>query len=224
MNKFDVLPEDLKNFITKLRNNQNFLAMAITMPYKKKILNFAKNLDDFAKKTGSANLIINKKNNLFAYNTDIFGAIESIKTQLIKYNNIIIIGLGGTGSALFNFLRKKYSAKKFILISSKSKSSFRLKKLILFKKINVEILKKKSLIINCTPLGSNLSKKYLNKTPISQQLFSSINKKSFIFDVVYSPKINLLSRLSKKFSIDYKNGVHMNTIQAERALKLIFKK
>ena len=83
--------------------------------------------------------------------------------------------------------------------------------------------KKKYLIINCTPLGSNLSKKYINKTPIDNLTLSKISKKSFIFDLVYKPKRTKLFYQCKNFKIKYKNGLEMNTFQGEKALNIISK-
>lgn len=80
----------------------------------------------------------------------------------------------------------------------------------------------KALIINCTPLGSSLKKEFINKSPLSPKNFENLNKKSFIFDIVYSPKITMLNLLSKKNKISYTNGVYMNTVQAEKALKIVF--
>ena len=87
----------------------------------------------------------------------------------------------------------------------------------------VSNLIKSDLLINCTPLGSNLRKNYLNKTPINDRIFKYIDKNSTIFDIVYSPKITKLNKQSKKYGVNYLNGLLMNTAQAKRALKIVFK-
>ena len=48
------------------------------------------------KKSGSINLLIKNKKKLLGFNTDVYGAIETIKYQIKKYNKIIIFGLGET--------------------------------------------------------------------------------------------------------------------------------
>ncbi len=85
-------------------------------------------------------------------------------------------------------------------------------------------LKNPCLIINCTPLGSNLKKKYVNQSIISWNLFKFIDKKSYVFDIVYKPKITRLAFFCKKFKIHYTNGLKMNTVQAKKALKIVFRK
>ena len=224
MLKFEIKNSKFKSFIQDIKFSNNFLAMAVTMPYKKKILNYLDKIDGFAKKTASVNLVIMKKKRLIGYNTDIFGAVETIKKELKVYDLIIIFGLGGTGLALFNYLSKTYKNKKFVLVSKKNKKNFILKNTIVLKKISKKFLMQKALIINCTPLGSSLKKSFINKSPLDEKKFKNLNKKSFIFDVVYSPKKTMLNLLSKKNKISYTNGVYMNTLQAEKALNIVFNK
>ena len=61
MLKFDILPQNLKKFLTNIKKDKNFKAMAVTMPYKKAVLSYLDELDQFAKTTGAVNLIIKKK-------------------------------------------------------------------------------------------------------------------------------------------------------------------
>ena len=166
MLKFDILPQNLKKFLTNIKKDKNFKAMAVTMPYKKAVLSYLDELDQFAKTTGAVNLIIKKKNKLFGYNTDVYGAYVSIKKFLRHYNNIIIIGMGGTGQAIFNFLVEKFKKKNFYLISSKFKTNRNKTNIKIFKKLPETIIDKKVLIINCTPLGSDLKKKIQKTKPL----------------------------------------------------------
>ena len=92
--------------------------MAVTMPYKKKVLKYIDKIDNFALMAGAVNLIVKEKNKLYGYNTDVYGAYQSIKDKIKYYKKIIIIGLGGTGQAIFNFLSKKYKKKKYLLIKN----------------------------------------------------------------------------------------------------------
>ena len=80
------------------------------------------------------------------------------------------------------------------------------------------------IIINCTPLGSNLKTDFLKQIQIKSKFLKKIKKQSFIFDIKYSPKKTLLSYECKKNKIKYLNGIKMNTLQAKRALSLAFGK
>ena len=126
------------------------------------------------------------------------------------------MGLGGVGNALFNLL--KGNSKIALYAISNSKSGKKIFKN--FKDIN---LSKINLIINCTPLGSNLKSKYLNKTRVSEKDLKKLNKDTFIFDIIYKPKLTKLLRLSKKLKLQHSNGVEMNTLQAKIALEMVYK-
>ena len=102
MLKFEIAPKKLHNFITYIKKEKKFRAMAVTMPYKKKIIKYLNNLDDFAQKAKSVNLVVKKNNVLNGYNNDVFGALKTLKVFITKYDKIIINGLGGTGPAIFN--------------------------------------------------------------------------------------------------------------------------
>ena len=105
---FDIEPKKLSDFFKKIKQDKNFQAMAVTMPYKKKSLRHVKNLDIFGKSAQSINLIIKKNQILSGYNTDVMGAIKSIKNKIKLYENFLLIGYGGTGSAILNYLTENY--------------------------------------------------------------------------------------------------------------------
>ena len=79
MKKFEIQPKKISSFINYIKQNNNFLAMAVTMPYKKKLFNYIDKLDDFALRAKSLNLVLKRNNFLYGYNTDIYGAIYCLK-------------------------------------------------------------------------------------------------------------------------------------------------
>ncbi len=223
-NPYEIDNKNFQNFMKKkFLQDQNFLSIVVTMPYKKKVLKFANVLHLSAKTTRSANLLVKKKKIIYAYNTDVIGAFFTIKPFISKFNNITIIGLGGSGQAIFFYLFNKYKKKNFILISKSF--LFKSNNVRIFKKLKIEQLHNtKSLIINCTPLGSNLNHSYRNKTPISENLIKLLKKDNIIFDIVYKPNKTKLFNICRNHKIQYVNGLLMNTIQAKEALKLTFSK
>ena len=224
MEKFDIVPKNLPKFFQFIKKERNFKATAVTMPYKKEVLKYLDDVDEFAKKAGAVNLIIKKRKKLIGYNTDLFGAFNSIKNEITKFDRIIIIGLGGTGEAIFKYLSSRYKNKEFVLISKKYKIKKKSKKIQILNKINSKILFKPALIINCSPLGSDLKKRFIKKTPIKKEFVDNINSSSFVFDIIYSPKKTIFSKICKKNKLKYLNGLKMNTLQAFRALELAFGK
>jgi len=218
MTKKQISSTQLPNFIKYIKTNDKFHAMAVTMPYKKIFYKECKIIDDYTKYSKSVNLVIKKKNTLFGYNTDILSLVNLLKT--FKKKNILIIGMGGVGAAILNVFRNKYKKSNITMITSKKKKHD--KRIFYYKKISEEMVKKKDLIINCTPLGSNLKKKFIEKTPIEENLFKYIDKKAIIYDLVYSPNRTKLNEICKKNKIKYVNGLKMNTLQAKIALKIAF--
>ena len=118
----------------------NIKGFAITMPYKKQVLEYVDSMEDCVKEIGAANTVINKNNKLHAYNTDYLAALEYLKYYKHKdysdWNNFYILGNGGYEAAV------KSAAKKlnmeFINITRNNWD-------LIF---NI----KHSLIYNCTPI------------------------------------------------------------------------
>ena len=80
------------------------------------------------------------------------------------------------------------------------------------------------MIFNCTPLGSNLKKSFEKKIPINNDLIHEISNKSFVFDIIYSPIQTILLKECKLYGLEGINGLRMNTLQAEKALNIVFNK
>lgn len=218
-----VIPKNLfKQQIITILEDPNFKASAVTMPYKKKILPYVIIKDKISKFAQSINFLIKIKDKIYGYNTDVFGALETIKNKQKK--NIVIFGFGGAGEAIFRCIYKLYPKSKFQVVSKKKNiGSFDKNRVKFIKKIDQDYLSKADLFINCSPLGSNLKKKFLKKTPLKKIHFQNINSNILVFDIVYKPTKTLLSKLCKNFSIKYINGLKMNTVQAQKALSIIQK-
>jgi shikimate dehydrogenase len=215
MNPIELKTEKIKKFIQKIKKNKNFLAAAVTMPLKTKLFQYVVPGDLVARKSKSINLIIKNEGKLYGYNTDILALLNFIKKDNLK--NILIIGLGGVGNALFNYLslNKKIKVKAISRKKNKNKN--------IYNNFNKIDFKKKITIVNCTPLGSNLKNIFLNRSPIPEKFFGAIHKDSFIFDIIYKPKKTKLLRLCKKYQLKSINGLRMNSLQAKIALKKIQK-
>ena len=217
----DVKKKDFKNQIKSFIKNKNFLASAITMPYKKDIIKFVKINDKISNFANSINLIVKKKNILYGYNTDVYGALDSVKN--LNNKNITLFGFGGTGEAIYGTFKNVYKRANFTIISSKTRINCD-KKTKVKKKIEEKDLFSTDLFINCSPLGSDLKKKLLNKSPLNIIQLKKMKKNVKVFDIIYSPKITVLSKNCKKLKIKYINGSKMNTIQAVKALNILKKK
>ena len=171
--------------------------------------------DKISKISSSINLIIKKDFKIYGYNTDMLSLVKIIQKYRVK--NILIMGLGGVGMPLSKILIQ-HKFKVFAL----TKKNIKRQQLKIIKNLDNFNFDNVNLIINCTPLGSNLSKFFLNKTPLNEDNFKKMNKNKIkILDIIYKPKNTILFKLCKKYNIKHANGIQMNNLQAKIALQLI---
>ncbi len=130
----EVKKKDFHKYILKLKKKENFLATAVTMPFKKNIIKYIDKLDKLAKRSNSVNLVLKSNKKLYGYNTDIYGALES--TKKINKKNIMIFGFGGAGSAIYCYFSQKYKTTKFWIVSSKKRTIIKHNKNTQIKKKN----------------------------------------------------------------------------------------
>lgn len=222
MNALEFKKNNINNFLRFFKNEKNFYASAVTMPLKESLFKKVIIKDKITKIAKSVNLIVKNKNKIYGYNTDMSAFLKCIPR---KFKNVLIFGFGGTGKPIFNLLYKYNKNANFSVVTSKHKKLNKVynSRSTFLPNVNFNIIKKVDLIINCTPLGSNLKKKWIKETPISSLEIKNLKKNCTIFDLVYKPNNTTLSKLSKKYKINYINGLKMNTLQAEEALKIVFK-
>tara|TARA_B110001454_G_scaffold104179_1_gene98134 strand:- start:62 stop:1060 length:999 start_codon:yes stop_codon:yes gene_type:complete len=176
----DVSEIKLKNLVKFLKTQKNFIGGSITAPYKVLIMKYLDKIDNSAKKIGSINTIVKKKNTFTGFNTDYHGASQALK----KYKNkkrILVLGCGGASKAVilalnikfkdsnFFYFNKTYSKVKLFLKKISKKKNYHI-----FKKLDDLLnLKKIDLIVNTTSVGFNswINK---NKSYYNLKIFSPI--------------------------------------------------
>ena len=181
----------LKDKIQSLRN-ENVLGCCITLPYKKKVMQYLDNIDNSATEIDAINWIINKNGILSGYNTDWLGFINSLDfyKKSIKNKTALIIGAGGSAKAICQGLIK--GKVKSIIISNRTlKKAEEIKELfgnnqteiqiIDYKELNnLTTLKEIDLIINATSLGMTGGPDP-KKSPIDTSL---LNTRALCYDLV----------------------------------------
>ena len=177
--------------------------MNITVPFKRKVINYLDDLSFEAEKTQSVNTIYFKNNRVVGHNTDIEGfemAIKNLKFN-IKGKKIFILGAGGVvPSIIFALNRMKVSE---IVISNRTKTKAEeLNNLFKnLKIINWGVIPEFDVIINATSIGLNKNDEInLDFTKIGKRLGNEIEngKLMFIYQAFLSfnlwhgvrPKIN----------------------------------
>tara|TARA_A100001234_G_scaffold48151_1_gene40307 strand:- start:9376 stop:10200 length:825 start_codon:yes stop_codon:yes gene_type:complete len=205
------------NQAKKILKSLIFEGCSLSMPYKEKLIKFVDKLDKNAKKIGSINTILKKKNKLIGFNTDYYASREIFKKQnLPKKSKILVLGCGGVGKAIiYSLIDLKY---KNIFVCTRNKKKFKkFKNKDLIKNIEWKMRNKTTcdILINTTPLG--MFGKFSKKTPIylSKKFFPKL-----IYDLPVNPRGNYLYKISKKQNIKYVSGVKSSFYQGIKQFEI----
>ena len=157
----DVSVQNLKNLIKYLKVDRKFKGGSITAPYKEEILKYLDIVDLTAKRIGSVNTIVKKKEKLIGFNTDYYGALSIIRNINLK-KNILIFGAGGASKAVILALMKKFKNCNYYFYNRNSAKFNFLKKFPYFKKIKIlnhlneiNTINNIDLIVNTSSVGFN---------------------------------------------------------------------
>lgn len=196
----DIAERDIVKYL-KLLKNKEYDGFNITIPYKEKIIKYLDLITDKALKIGAVNTVyLNEEGLIVGDNTDYYGFLK-----LLEANNVLkdlkiayILGSGGAAKTAFHVLNDK---KIETVVVSRNKSEIKgFKKAINYQEFKE--IKEVDLLINCTPVGSILTK----GVPIikNNQVIKTV------IDLIYNPLKTELMNLAIKSS----NGLLMLIYQA----------
>ena len=212
--KEKILDSELKHLITKIKNGE-ISGVNVTVPFKKKIIDYLDELSPGSKITQSVNTISLDGKNIIGYNTDIDGfelAIKNINFSVLN-KKILILGAGGVVSSII-FVLRKLKAQQIIVSNRTKEKADSLKNL--FKDIEVinwGDVPDFDLIVNATSVGLKINDK------INLDL-SKTGKSKFFYDVIYNPKETNFLKEAKKLGNKIENGRKMFIYQAAASFKI----
>ena len=212
--KLKLNENEIKSLILEVRE-QKLNGVNVTVPFKKKVINYLDDLSLEAEKTQSVNTIYFKDNKVVGHNTDIEGfelAIRNLKFDMMD-KKIFILGAGGVvPSIVFALNRMKVSE---ITISNRTKTKAeQLNNLFKnLKIVNWGDIPEFDVIINATSIG-------LNKNDVINLDFTKIGKNKLFYDVIYNPKETNFLKTGKKLGNEIENGKLMFIYQAFLAFNL----
>ena len=212
--KLKLNENEIKSLILEVRE-QKLNGVNVTVPFKKKVINYLDDLSLEAEKTQSVNTIYFKDNKVVGHNTDIEGfelAIRNLKFNMMN-KKIFILGAGGVvPSIVFALNRMKVSE---ITISNRTKTKAEeLNNLFKnLKIVNWGDIPEFDVIINATSIG-------LNKNDVINLDFTKIGKNKLFYDVIYNPKETNFLKTGKKLGNEIENGKLMFIYQAFLAFNL----
>ena len=207
---FELFPlEEINEFPQLIQSHANLRGLAVTIPYKEKVMPFLSVLDEEAKAIGAVNCICVYGSTLKGYNTDVRGFEKSF-VPLLKKNQhrALVLGTGGASKAV-QFVLKKLGIE-FLLVSRQQSANT-----IGYDELNESYLQEYPIIINCTPVGMVPNEQYAPAIP-----YEFIGAHNYLYDLIYKPAETKFLQEGKRRGAVVKNGYEMLIIQAEENWRL----
>jgi shikimate dehydrogenase len=163
-----------------------FNGFNITVPHKIKALKYVDVIDKNAKKIGSINTVIIKKDNLYGYNTDYLGFAKDleVKNVILKNKKVIVIGAGGAARAVVAAL-KTGKPQQIYIANRTLDSAIILAKEFKVKSMDINNVKdalgNADLLVNCSSCGMKKD----DRLPFS---FCKIKTGLIVYDLIYNKR------------------------------------
>ena len=196
---YEIEPEQLNSFSKGDLNGFN-----VTIPYKKDIMPYLDQIDEFAKSVGAVNTVVKKGGKLYGYNTDFNGMLYMLDMAGINLNdkNVMILGSGGTSNTAIA-VAKYCKAKSVVVVSRSGKVNYN----------NCYDLVDTQIIINTTPVGMYPN---VDGAPVDISKFPRLVG---VADAIYNPSLTMLTYKAKESGLKYTNGLPMLVAQAKYAME-----
>jgi shikimate dehydrogenase len=196
----------IEEFPAFLNDLPSLKGLAVTIPYKEKVLKYVTHLTDEVKQIGAANCIRIKGKELTAFNTDIIGFEKSfVKNLKPIHKKALVLGTGGASKAV-QYVLKKLGIDFLVL----SRNEMGGENFIKYNQVNAGIINEHNIIINATPLGMSPAEDTCPDLPYN--LFTADN---YLFDLVYKPAKTLFLQKGEQQGATIINGFEMLILQAD---------
>ncbi len=202
--------QDLKALIEE---REKLVGLNVTIPHKQQIMSLLDEIDPEAAKIGAVNTIrierIAGKIHLTGYNSDAYGFRESLIPLLgTGHRYALVLGTGGASKAVTYVLQQMGIEFQYV---SRDPSRDQLHYLDLC----YTVLKKHTLIVNTTPLGT-----YPDTSTFPNIPYDLVTTDHILYDLVYNPAETEFLRLGKQKGASIKNGYEMLLLQAEKSWEI----
>lgn len=202
----------------------------VTIPHKEKIMQYMDHVSEEASMVGAVNTVVNEGSQLFGYNTDVNGIIESLnpyKDEIVK-STVTVIGSGGAARSVLYSLIRHFKVEKINIVNRTEERSESIKDYFkdkmrfdnietfeLMPKENLDVYKSSKLIINTTSVGM-----FPNTDDSPTDLADSFNSSQIVFDLIYNPIRTKFLDLADKQGATIINGLKMFVVQGARSFEL----
>lgn len=196
--------------INSIFKDKTINGLNVTIPYKQEVIPYLDEVDELAKKIDAVNTIKFVNGKKIGYNTDVYGFKQSIKPFLRNsHEKAIILGTGGASKAIEYVLKEIGIDIIFLSRNPKEENEFS------YDEANELMIKYRTLIVNCTPLGTSPKIDQMPKIPTEY-----FTKDHFVIDLIYNPSETLLLKKAKEKGAITQNGLSMLKHQALKSWEI----
>ena len=203
------LHEIEKDKLDAFMTAKDFIAINVTIPYKKDVIPYLSEIDENAQRIGAVNTIVNRDGKLFGYNTDFFGMSALIQKIGLDFKGkkVAVLGTGGTSNTAVAVC-EALGTKQTVVVGRTAKNGV----------ITYEALYQEhsdaDYLINTTPCGMYPypdGNEKIAGTPVDLSLFPNLKG---VVDAVYNPLRPNFVMDAKERSLPAEGGLYMLVAQA----------
>ena len=193
----------------QLIEKEHVEGLNVTIPHKESVIPYLDYLDPAAEKIAAVNCIHFKDEKSTGFNTDIIGFRRSLKPALqAHHRHALILGTGGASKAVAFVLSDLNISFQFVSRHKKENH-------FTYADLNENIIRRHTLIINTTPLGTSPD---VNNCPDIPYRF--LSEEHLLYDLIYNPPETLFLQKGKERGAVIKNGYEMLQLQAEASWEI----
>ena len=226
--KWEVTPEKVGDFVNQLRAPDS-LGINVTLPYKRAVIPFLDEVDEWATSAGAVNTIVNQDGHLSGHNTDGPGFLQALLNETgydPKGTSALILGAGGAARGILLALVRG-GVESIVIANRTLERAGELSRLsydngVASEAISIsgdalnEAANSADLIVNCTSLGMSHGPDELG-SPMSA---AQIPATAIVNDLVYTPMLTPMLKEAAKAGATALGGLHMLIYQGVLSLKM----
>lgn len=224
---FEFPPEKMDAAISGLKA-LNVCGFNVTMPYKKRIMDYLDEISDEARMLDAVNTVKNVDGKLYGYNTDCFGFKQAFTEAGIKVEGkkVLVLGAGAISGSVSMTMLSGNAEHVTWLNRTKEKAALQAEAMNKIRpgiassdSLNYSTISKKieesDIIVNITPVGMSS-----NSIKMLDFDINKFNEKKTVFDVIYSPLKTPLLKAAESRGAKVYNGIRMFLNQGKLAFEI----
>ncbi len=233
-------PQENIELVLKALHTVNCKGLNITIPHKKIVAKLCNELTSVAKRTGAVNTLLpNKEGGWTGTNTDIEGFIAPLQNAEWTNKQAIVLGCGGSASAVIAGLQN-LNFEKITIVGRKQNALNNFIEEIIENPLNakyssttlqgcltddltlIKDIQQANLVVNTTPVGmaGNPQESESNNMPLGKEIWKHLSPETTLYDLIYTPKPTSWLTWGNKLGCKSIDGLEMLVQQGAASLKM----